>query len=410
MKRVVNSYRSSLILLASMILGGLLGFVWGPEASKLQPIADTFLNLLYCSVVPLVFFSLSSAIAKMQNLSKLVKIMGSFFLLTFATGIISSLFMLLSTFLVNPSSGVSIALNESVDTSDSNLNILGMFTVNDFPNLFSRNHLMALIVFTIIFAIGLIQVGEKGKPVVALMETLTDVIVKVIGIIMKLAPLGLGAYFAILIGTNGSEVIGSLSKAVGLYLVVLVIYFIFSQTFAAYVSAGFWGVKKWWSTCIPVLLTALGTSSSAASIPVNLDHAKKIGISDEIADLVIPLGATLHKDGACLIQIVKIVVLSSLFNIDFFTPQHLFMAVLISVMASIVVGGIPGGGYVAEIFIISAFGFPAEAIPIMVLLGTVTDAPATALNVTGDTGLAMMIARIVDGKNWMIKKEQTKTL
>lgn len=410
MKELFRTYRSSILLLASMFIGGMIGFFWGPGASILQPVADTFLNLLYCCVVPLIFCSLSAAIAKMTDLSKLAKIMGIFLVLTLVTGVISCIFMLIPSILVDTGAGVTLNLTEQVDTANSSLNVLGMFTVGDFPLLLSKSHLMALIVFTVIFSIGIIQADEKGKTIVDLMENLTAVIVKVIGIVMKIAPIGLGCYFAILIGNNGSNVVGPLSKAIGLYMVVIVLYFIVSQSLEAYFAAGMDGVKLWWKTCVPATLTALGTCSSAATLPINLEHAKKLGIPDEIADLVIPLGANLHKDGACVIQIIKIAFLCSVFDVNFVTPRNILMAIVVSVIASVVMGGIPAGGYVAEIFIISAFGFPPEAIPIMVLIGTITDAPATAVNVTGDTGLAMMIARIVEGKDWMkkglLKKEE----
>jgi len=183
-----------------------------------------------------------------------------------------------------------------------------------------------------------------------------------------------------------------------MYAVVIVVYYVVSQTAEAYIGAGMNGVRTWWATAVPPTLTALGTCSSAATLPINLQQAKEIGIPDEIADLVIPLGANLHKDGACVIQIIKIAFLCSVFGINFATPKNIFLSIMVAVIASIVMGGIPAGGYVAEIFILSAFGFPTVAIPIMVLIGTITDAPATAVNVTGDTGLAMIIARFVEGK------------
>jgi len=204
-----------------------------------------------------------------------------------------------------------------------------MFTVGDFPKLFSKANLMALIVFTVIFSIAVIMAGEKGKPIVKAMDNLTAVVVNVINIVMKLAPLGLGCYFAILIGKYGNQVIG-------------------------------------------------------------------------------PLGANLHKDGACIIQILKISLLCTAFGINYATPRNLIMSIVVAVIASVVMGGIPAGGYVAEIFIVSVFGFPTVSIPIMVLIGTITDAPATAINVTGDTGLAMIIARVVHGKGWLKKAETEK--
>ncbi|HEM2769349.1 dicarboxylate/amino acid:cation symporter [Streptococcus suis] len=403
MKNIWNTYKSSFILLASMVIGGAIGLFWGPDAAILQPVADTFLHLLYCCVVPLIFCSLSAAIARMEDLTKLKKILGVFLAGTFISGIISCLFMLIPSMIFDPAAGSTVSLTETVEDASGSMDILGMFTVGDFPELFSRSNLMALIVFTVIFAFALIQVGEKAHGIVKGLENMTEVIVKIIGIVMKIAPLGLGCYFAILLGTNGSDVIAPLSRAILMYMVVIIIYFIVSQTAYAYIGAGKEGVKRWWATAVKPTLTALGTCSSAATLPVNIEQAKQIGIPDEITNLVVPLGANLHKDGACVIQILKIAFLCSVFNIEFVTPRNILIAIAVSVIVSVVMGGIPGGGYVAEIFIMSAFGFPAVAIPIMVLIGTITDAPATAVNVTGDTGLAMVVTRFVEGKDWLKK-------
>lgn len=408
MKSLLKTYKSSFLLLASMIIGGVVGFFWGEGASILQPIADTFLNLLYCCVVPLIFCSLTAAIAKMENLVKLRKIMSIFLVGTIVTGIVACLFMMIPCLILDPAKGAVLDLTKTVEDLSGSMNVLGMFTVNDWPLLFSKNHLMALIVFTIMFAIAIIMAGEKGKPVLKLMDSMTEVIIKLIGIVMKLAPLGLGCYFAILIGQYGNGVIAPLSRAILIYCVVIVVYYIVSQTIMAYIGAGTAGVKQWWKTAAAPTLTSLGTCSSAASLPVNMIHAKQIGIPSEIADLTIPLGANLHKDGACIIQILKIAFLCSVFGVPYATPKNLIMSVVVAVVASVVMGGIPAGGYVAEIFIISAFGFPSVSVPIMVLIGTITDAPATVVNVTGDTGLAMIIARFVEGKDWMKKAVAAK--
>ncbi|WP_312427065.1 dicarboxylate/amino acid:cation symporter [Lacrimispora sp.] len=401
MKNIWNTYKSSVILLGSMVLGGVIGLFWGKGAKILQPVADIFLNLLYCCVVPLIFCSLTSAIAKMEDLVKLRKILITFLIGTIITGVISCLFMIAAALMFDPAKGAVLDLAEKVDNVNGSMNFLGMFTVNDFPLLFSKSNLMALIVFTVMFSIAIIMAGEKGKPVLKLMEGLSDIIVNVIGIVMKIAPIGLGCYFAILIGEYGDQVIGPLSRAIIIYCAVIVVYFVLSQTIMAYIGAGTAGVKRWWKTALAPTLTALGTCSSAATLPLNMIQGKQLGIPDDIADITIPLGANLHKDGACIIQILKIAFLCSIFGIPYATPRNIIMSIIVAVIASVVMGGIPAGGYVAEIFIISAFGFPTVAIPVMVLIGTITDAPATVVNVTGDTGLAMVIARIVDGKDWM---------
>ena len=203
MKTLWNTYKSSIMLLGAMVVGGVVGFFWGEGASVLQPVADLFLNLLYCCVVPLIFCSLTAAIAKMENLAKLRKILVTFLIGTIVTGVISCLFMVVAALLFDPAKGAVLNMTEEVENVTSSMNFLGMFTVGDFPLLFSKSNLMALIVFTIIFAIAIILAGEKGKPVLHLMDCMTEVIVKLIGIVMKLAPLGLGCYFAILIGQYG---------------------------------------------------------------------------------------------------------------------------------------------------------------------------------------------------------------
>ena len=150
MKSLWNTYKSSILLLGSMLVGGIVGAIWGPGAKVLQPIADIFLNLLYCCVVPLIFCSLTAAIAKMTDLTKLRKILVIFLIGTIVTGIIACLFMVVPCLLIDPAAGANIDMSQEVGELTSSMNFLGMFTVNDFPLLFSRGNLMALIVFTVI--------------------------------------------------------------------------------------------------------------------------------------------------------------------------------------------------------------------------------------------------------------------
>ena len=156
MKNIWNTYKSSFMLLAAMVVGGVAGMFWGEGASILQPVADIFLNLLYCCVVPLIFCSLTSAIAKMEDLTKLRKILVTFLVGTIVTGVIACLFMVVPSLLFDPGKGAVLDLTEDVADATGSLNILAMFTVNDFPALFSKANLMALIVFTVIFSIAII--------------------------------------------------------------------------------------------------------------------------------------------------------------------------------------------------------------------------------------------------------------
>lgn len=398
---ILKNYKFSFILILGMLVGSIIGVIFGEKATILQPIADIFLNLLYCCVVPMIFVSLVYSISNMENTNKLGKVLGIMIVIFLLAETIAAIYMLIITIVFNPAEGADIAMNETINNMTSNSNILAMFTVNDFPLLWSRQNLMALIVFAMLIGIATVKVGEVGKPVVKFFGSLTSIISKVVSYVMYIAPIGLGAFFATLVGQNGAALSGPLSRALIIYFIAAVVFYFLSNTVFAYLAYGIKGVKLFWKYIIPPSLVSLGTCSSAATIPTNLIAGKNIGIPDDINDLTIPMGCNLHKSGATLITILKITFMCSMFNINILEPQNIITAILVSVLASSVMGAIPAGGYVGEIFIISAFNFPPESIPIMVLIGTITDAPATAINATNDVGAGMLLARIFKGKNWI---------
>lgn len=398
---ILKNYKFSFILILGMLVGSIIGVIFGEKATVLQPIADIFLNLLYCCVVPMIFVSLVYSISNMENTNKLGKVLGIMIVIFLLAETIAAIYMLIITIIFNPADGANIAMNETINNMTSNSNILAMFTVNDFPLLWSRQNLMALIVFAMLIGIATVKVGEVGKPVVKFFGSLTSIISKVVSYVMYIAPIGLGAFFATLVGQNGAALSGPLSRALIIYFIAAVVFYFLSNTVFAYLAYGIKGVKLFWKYIIPPSLVSLGTCSSAATIPTNLIAGKNIGIPDDINDLTIPMGCNLHKSGATLITILKITFMCSMFNINILEPQNIITAILVSVLASSVMGAIPAGGYVGEIFIISAFNFPPESIPIMVLIGTITDAPATAINATNDVGAGMLLARIFKGKNWI---------
>lgn len=319
MKTIWENYRFSILLIGGMVIGGVIGLLWGPGASVLQPVATIFLNLLFCCVVPLVFSSLVCAIARLRDMATLRRILIMFFVGTFITGIIACTIMAVGCILFDPAQGAQIDLSGESELG-AGMDILSMFTVPSFYSLFTKDNLLALIVFSIIFAIAIAMSGEQGEPVLKLLESLSAVVGKLISIIMKAAPVGLGCYFAILMGTQGEQIVGPLARAVILYAVITLAFFVVIQTVYAYIGAGAAGVRRWWKTCLPPMLTALGTQSSAASIPPNLTQAEQIGIPKIVSDLVIPLGANLHKDGVANVQVLKIAFVCSLLGISFTDP------------------------------------------------------------------------------------------
>jgi Na+/H+-dicarboxylate symporters len=402
--KIIKNYRSSIILLISMAIGAFLGITVDGIATYAEPVADTFINLLFCLVVPLILFSTVNAISRMSDMKKLGKMLGIMFILFVIAGFIAAVFMSATVTIFNPAQGVTMEFNEVVDTTGASSNFLAMFTVNDFYLLFSRRSLMPLVVFALMIGIAMSSLGKDVDILSQGVDALEKIVMKLIGYVMKLAPLGIGSSFAVLMSSYGSEIAGPLSRSIVIYMGAAVIFYFGFHSVFAYVGGGIEGIRRLWKTALTPALTALGTCSSAASIPSNTIAYNQSGISEEVTSLMVPLGTNFHKDGAVMIQILKIAFMCSIYGINFLEPSVLMNAIFTSITASIVMGAIPAGGYVGELFIVAAFGFPAESIPIMVLIGTITDAPATAIHVTGDVAVAMIVEKIMNGKDW-IKKQ-----
>lgn len=386
-----------------MIAGGVAGAFWGPGATVLEPWANIFLNLLYCCVVPMIFVSLVYAISQMQNLKKLGKLLVILLVLFLITGVISSLYMTGVSALFNPAKNTTMAqfAHKSVDLSGTKLDVLSMFTVSDFSLLWSRSSLMALVVFAILSGIALVSAGEKAKPVTALLEGLNEVLIKLVGIIMKLAPMGLGFYFAALIGKNGRAIVGPLSRSFLTYVVAILIYYFGGLSLMAYLGGGKKAVRLFWKNILTPSLTALGSCSSAAALPYNLIAGKEMGLPADMSDVCILLGTNLHKDGATILQVLQATFVCAMCGINVFTPKNILLLVVAAIVGSTIMGAIPGGGYVGQLVIASIFGLPNWTIPVMALIVTLGDPFATLVNVTANPAVGMIASRIMNGRDWL---------
>lgn len=398
----MNSYRFSVNLLGALIVGSILGLTLKDRAQVLKPLGDIFLNLLFTVVVPMVFFSIASAVAGMRDTRRLGSILGVMLLLFIATGIISSLLMVAGVFIFNPTQGLTIQLAAPTDVARENIGALlaRTFTVSDFGDLFSRKNMLALIVVAMLTGLAALAAGDKGAAFRAWLVSGNEVMMKVIGYIMLYAPVGLGAYFAYLTGVFGPELLGTYGRAMLLYYPLSLAYFFVGFSVYAYLAGGGLAVKIFWRNIIPVALTALGTGSSVATIPVNLDAARRNGTPEDIREVVIPIGSTIHMDGSCLSAILKIAVLFGVFGMPFHGAGTIAIAVGIALLSGTVMSGIPGGGFLGEMLIVSLYGFPPEALPVAAMIGTLVDPPATMVNAVGDNVAAMMVARVLGGKDW----------
>lgn len=411
MKKVFKNYKSTIILLGSIIIGAIAGLIWGEKATVVSPLGDIFINLMFVVIVPLIFLTISNAIIKMENPKRLGKIMGRIVITFVIMSVIAALIGIVSTNVVklvdSDSTSNVMGLLEDGTVIDTKISVLEktatLLTVNDFTGLLSKNNIIALLVFSILFAFAVRKSKEKGEPVAKLIASLNDVILNVVNIIMYYAPIGLGCYFAALIGTYGESIAVGFLKTFIIYTVVCVIVYVVVYSVYAYIAGGKKGLKSYWSHILTPTATALATCSSAACIPVNVKAAKEIGVSDDIAETTIPMGTSFHKDGSVIGSVFKIMFLVYLFN---FNPS-IWSVIGTSLLATLLITAVPvGGGTISEMFILSLMGFPAAALPILTIIATVIDAPATVLNVVGDTASSMLVSRMVDGKNWLKSKKQ----
>lgn len=408
--KIIKNYRSMLILLGSIIIGGLVGFLWGDGAKVLSPFGDIFLNMLLIVVVPLIFLTISSSIYKMKQPKRIGKILVSTFVVFLVTSIVAVLIGTMATYsfrLVSSDDGELIKegmILEEDNNSIEELNILdrtvNAITVNDFVKLLSRDNMIALIVVSILVGIAMSMSGDKATSMYKFIESATDVLQNFIKIIMYYAPIGLGCYFAALVGSFGSQIALGYLRTFIIYLIVAVLFYFIVYTIYAYISGGILGIKRFWKNIIPSTLTSLTTCSSAASMPINIECTKNIGVSEDIADSTVSLGASFHKDGSVIGSVFKIMFLVYLF--DGGSSVSILQVMGIALVATLLVTAVPiGGGTISEMLIITMLGYPVAALPILTIIATIIDPPATVLNVVGDSASAMLTNRIVDGKNWL---------
>ena len=400
----LKNYKSMLLLLGGITVGSILGLVFGKDVEVIKPLGDIFLNLLFTAIIPLIFFTIASSITNLEKSKKLGRLFIIIIGVFLTTVLISAIIMILAVLLFPIHQDIVIATLplEALQETSGGSQITQLLTASDFYELLSRKSMLALIIFSFLIGFASLQSGEKGKDFSRFLNSGNEVMKQLLHLIMKTAPIGLGAYFSYQVGIFGPQLFGAYAKPLGLYYAVCAFYFVVFFSLYAYIAGGTRGVSIFWKNNITPSLTALGTCSSIATIPANLEGAEKIKIPQHISNVVIPLGAPLHKDGSGMSSIIKIAIIFAMFGKDFTDPNTLLMALGITVIVSVVEGGIPNGGYIGEVLAITIYGFPMEqALPAAMIIGTLVDPMATLLNANGDLVSSMLVTRIAEGKKWL---------
>ena len=288
--------------------------------------------------------------------------------------------------------------------------IVNFFTKPDFAELLSRRAILPLIVAAVLFGFGVQMNGGPETKTAQFLEDITNCIMKTVKLVTYYAPIGFFGFFASLVATYGPTLIGDYSRTLIIYYVMSFAYmFIFFPIYARF-GGGKGGAKLMFSKLFRPAAVSFGTCSSVATIPTNMEVAEESGISKDVTDIVLPLGATMHMDGSAMSAIIKVAFLFGVFGMDFSTDKAI-LAIIVAVFSSVAMSGIPGGGGTGELVVCTIF-FPdqlAIAYPIALAIGNLVDPPATMVNAAGDYVVSFIVSRYVDGKDWLQKKLHGKT-
>ena len=405
-KAIVKNYRFLVIMLPAMVAGCVMGWLAPAASAVIKPLGTVFINMMFCIVVPLVFSSIAGAVANATSRKRAGKIMGTTVATFVVTGAIAAviMFVLVKIFppVLTPWSEIPAeAMGDYASLSDM---IVNFFTVSDFSGLLSRRAMLPLIVFSLLFGFSVNLNGGAETPVGKWLADLTNVMLKFVKLVTYYAPIAFFAIFADLVATYGAEIIEGYGRALILYYPLCFIYIFTAFPLFAWFGGGKGAVKTMFQHITKPAVVSLGTCSSVATIPTNMEEAEATGISKDVSDIVLPLGATMHMDGSCFSCVLKIAFVLGVFGQDF-GINMLVPVVLVAVLSSVGMSGVPGGGYIGEYIICSIF-FPEHielAFPILVAIGNLVDPPATMINAAGDYVVSYIVSRFVDGKDWLQK-------
>lgn len=406
MKTFFKNYGFIFCMLIGIVAGCVVGIVAPDFAGNLEPLGTLFTNLMFCVVVPMVFCSIASAIANMQSAKRAGKIMGITLGTFCATAGIASIIMYITVRIIPIVTGsYTVEAGEVGETLGVADMIINFFTKPDFYELWSRKAILPLIVAAILFGFGIQLNGGPETSTAKILKDLNECIMKTVKIITYYAPIGFFGFFANLVATYGPELIGDYSRTLIVYYILCFVYMFLAFPVYARIGGGKGAAKVMFKHLFKPAAVSFGTCSSVATIPTNLEEADETGISKEVANIVMPLGATMHMDGSAMSAIIKVAFLFGIFGMDFSTGRAI-AAIFVAIISSVAMSGIPGGGGTGELALCTIF-FPdqlAIAYPIALALGNLIDPPATMLNAAGDYVASYIVERFTNGKDWLHKQ------
>ncbi|KXO13060.1 Sodium/glutamate symport protein [Moritella sp. JT01] len=381
-------------IVIGMILGITVGITFGEDAVILKPIGSLFVNTIKMLIVPLVFCSIIVGITSMQDTSKMGRIgfkAVMFYLISTAVAI--SIGLLLGN-LLQPGAGLGLvaqqaeAVKETTSLADT---IVGLVPTNPVGAL-AQGHILQIIVFAVALGVSLTLIGEKGKPAIAVFESLAEAMYKLTDLVMKLAPYGVFALMAWVAGKFGLALLLPLMKVIGaVYLgSILHVLGVYSALilFIAKLSP-----VQYFRGIVDAQVVAFTTTSSAGTLPVSMKCAREnLGVSKGVSSFVLPLGTTINMDGTALYQGVTTLFVAQAFGIDLGMPEYITI-ILTATLASIGTAGVPGAGLIMLTLVLTTVGLPVEGVALIAGIDRILDMARTTVNISGDIAASVIIAK-----------------
>ena len=405
MKNFLKNYGFMILMILGIVAGCAVGALW-KDAMLLKPLGTLYINMMFCIVVPMVFCSIASAVANMSNAKKAGKVMGITVASFVVTATIAATVMYLVVRFIPLVSGDYTAVEGPVDEAMSFGDmVVAFFTKPDFVELLSRRAILPLLIFAVLFGFGVQMSGGKESVVAKFLSSATAALLNMVKLVSYYAPIGFFGFFAALVAEYGPQLVGDYSKTVAIYYVVSFVYMFIAFPLYARFGGGKNGGKVMFKHLFKPAVVAFGTCSSVATIPTNMEAADDTGISKDVSNITLPLGATMHMDGSAMSAIMKVAFVFGILGRDFGASEAV-LAIAVAVISSVAMSGIPGGGGTGELVLCAAF-FPEYlgiAYPIAIALGYLVDPPATMLNAAGDYVVSYIVERFVTGKDWLQKQ------
>ena len=398
-----------------MLAGILVGFVFLLAAPKstfttdyLKPIGTIYINLLKFMVVPVVLFSIMDGVISLNDLKRVGSVGVRTFIYYMCTTAVA---VVIGLVVVNCFKGFFPVLDSSVRDSLEYAAteapkvmdvIVGIFPDNILKPMVDAN-MLPVICIAIFFGAGILAAGEKGKKIGELVNCMNEVTMKVLMMIIKLTPIGVFCLMADVVAVNGAKIVGSLALVVGVayigYILHVIIVYGCSIKFLSGMSpiAFFKGLA-------PAMLTAFTTTSSNATLPINIECCNEMGAEPEISSFVLPLGATINMDGTAIYQAVCAVFIACCYGVDL-TLGQMAMIVLTATLASVGTAGVSGAGMIMLSMVLMSVGLPVEGIAIIAGVDKLFDMGRTTLNITGDATAAMWVSKV---ERWKMAAKAVK--